>query len=236
MEIAYSLAAELLLGIVIGFIINDSPRISGDEIKVSTMVFVVLNLIIALLYPELIPMLLKLFVLGWMVICLGLIIGDYLRLKVVHRIVDSFSWRNLDKDISTLIAHSVDYVKEDTPVQKQRLNAQIQIVINQSNAWLARKEDPELRELVALCIKFAQLSYRIAAEQDAKSRRVLIESWQELSTGLGRLAEPMMRTAAKQLQSELSTIWHFRRTDWSSIQKDRIYRISRPVDASGYVT
>lgn len=213
METIYALGATLLLGIAIGFIINDTERISLQEIKISTTVFVVLNLIIAVLRPDLIPMLLQLFLLGWIVICLGLVLGDCLRLHVVKRIMDGFLWRDMEQTIVRLITASALYVKDRDQDQKRDVERLTRQLERESTAWLARNEDKRLRELVALCLGFTQISHQIVAEDRPECRELLISSWQEIGGRLMNLASPVIRQAAEDLRCHLTNVWHLRRTD-----------------------
>lgn len=210
---------ELIMGAIVGFILCDNKRgLSMDEIKFSTILFVLANAFVFWKNPDAKAIIFAHMAISWFIVMIGVIMGEMLKLSLIKRIIRTVRKKDIQLAVDTLVRIAAVGVNRRRQSDKDKLDEQLLLVhsmlaqlIAQSKGLKGAAYQEQIQYLDELCGTYAALSKRV---WDDLAKGVTDEgrlrTWTEIGDELTGISWDALNHAEENVKQQLSKAFSMR--------------------------
>lgn len=215
MAVIVLLVGEILLGVALGFFISDNrPGLSLEEVKVSSIVFLVTTGIVMLIHPDIDAIVFAHLTLGWLVINTAMLGGELIRLKLFQHLKNTIAKKDVQLQVNDFVRLATRYgftcQEQDRKAVEAKL-AEVQAQIRKVSARAARLEDKQIANRISvvaeLCERYYDTALILAEEEPGERRDELLEQWNELGDALTDISWDTLNHAEASINLRLAAVW-----------------------------
>jgi len=181
---------EFLIGVAIGIFLCDKKEgLSIQEAKISSIMFCVVTLFLHSKQPSISGSFLIISLIGWLCITMGMLFGEYIRLRIMHQAMRNVHRQTIQKDIIDLISNSTSMVCSSKPKEIKHIYRLLhkivgEIAILQQNKAIVNGDmQQQLQQIQELCHEFVDIGIDLCFQPRANNtmQQIFVEYGQELS-------------------------------------------------------
>lgn len=206
------IAAEVLLGAVVGFVLSDNKRgLSIEEVKLSSILFLLSTAFVFWQNPELNGQVFAHLAVSWFILIIGVLLGEMLKMRLISKIIRSIQKKDIQVAVNELvqIATKTQFTLKSTDTDSlYRKLYDVQAMLNglsrkskgiQNDAFLEK-----LRYLFELCEDYVSLSVKIGDDIKAGKNNVnAMIIWENIGKELTSLSWDTLNHAEENVKNEL---------------------------------
>lgn len=104
MTFAILLVAEVILGLMVGFILSDNKKgLSIEEIKLTSILFLITTAIVFWQNPELSGVVFVQLAVSWFILAMSVILGEMLKMRLICKIIRAIHKKDIQLAINELV-------------------------------------------------------------------------------------------------------------------------------------
>lgn len=205
-------AAELVLGGIVGFILSDNRKgLSIEEIRISSVLFLLSTAIVFWKNPEISGRVYASLAFSWIVLIIGVLLGELVKMRIINKIISSINKKDIQIAINELVqmASQSQLLKRDSDrdaLYKKLYEVQnlLHLLANKSKRTQTQAFLDKLHYLFELCEDYVSLSIKLCdktmGEQDTECLKV---TWLSIGEELTSLSWDTLNHAEQNIKNEL---------------------------------
>lgn len=216
MTVLVVLVGEILLGMALGFFISDNrPGLSIEEVKVSSIVFLIATGIVMFTHPEVDVLVFAHLTLGWLLINAAMLGGELIRLKLFQHLRNTIAKKDVQLLVNDFVRLATRFGFTRQECDRQAMEdklAEVKAQIRKVSKRTARFEDKQISrriDVVAeLCERYFEIAMIVAGEAPGPYRDELLRQWNELGDVLTDISWDTLNHAEANVNLKISAVWH----------------------------
>lgn len=206
---------ELLLGIALGFFLSDGkPGMSLDEVKISSLVFLLTNAFVMLTHPEMSVTVFAYLAVSWIAINIGMLLGELIRFSLISRILGIIAKKDVQLKVTEFVRLATRYGFTGYHADYEAAKAQLESVYQEltrvaERAGRMKNSDTgrKLRIIGDLCRQYMDTAEIVCREQEPARKQEALLVWGELGNTLTSLSWDTLNHAEEEIKKKLSRVW-----------------------------
>jgi hypothetical protein len=206
---------ELALGMVIGFFIADNkPGLSFDDVKTSSLAFLVANAFVMLTTPDLSVTIFALMSISWIVVNLGILAGELIRIGLFRYIIHMIVKKDVQLSISEFVRLTTRYGFTGSPVDLSKslihlttVKESIQQIAKKGSRFASNKDVLRINRLGELCQQYYDVAGVVSREKDMQRKEKILSDWGQLGNTLTELSWDALNHAEVGIKERIQKVW-----------------------------
>lgn len=206
---------ELLLGSALGFFLSDSRKgLSLKDVGLSSIVFIVVNIIMTLINPQTYSQLFGTLIIGWLSIMGGLLIGELAKLKILDRIIHDFAKKDVQTAIAELIGSTNEWVSQQELNRQDQVKVQLSLTQEKLSQFadrtthLHQNQDTiqRINLMSTLCQNYVEAARTICTEPDTNHKQAMLCQLNETGSALKTLSTDTLTYAEDEMKRAVTMV------------------------------
>lgn len=208
------LLSEVALGIALGFFLSDNrPGLSLDDVKVSSIVFVVVIGFVMLTHPEANVMVFAHLAIGWALINASMLAGELLRINLFRYVRNAIAKKDVQLLVSDFVRLSTRYGftgaagdRENALTKLAEVREQLKKVHRRAERFDQKITD-RLDVIGELCEHYFETAVIVTQETSPQKRDEILRHWGELGNTLTDISWDTLNHAEANINFKISAVW-----------------------------